>query len=48
MPHWMHFVNWPWMSAMMIVWLSLIGVIGCAAVLISWRHTNRHRRPKSV
>ena len=46
MPNWMHFVDWMWMSAMMIVWLLLIAVIGYAAVLVAWRHepARAHRR----
>jgi len=47
-PHWMHFVDWMWMSAMMIVWLFLIAVVGYAAVLVASRQTNRHRPPKSA
>jgi hypothetical protein len=50
-PYWMHFADWIWMSAMMIFWILLIAVIGCAAVLVSWRHTDspgRHGRPKSA
>jgi hypothetical protein len=47
-PHWMHFVNWTSMAAMMIVWLVLIGAIGYAAALLAWRQTNRHDRPKSA
>jgi hypothetical protein len=42
----MHFVDWLWMGAMMIVWLFLIAVAGFAAVLVSSRATNGHRRPK--
>ena len=52
MPNWMHFVDWMWMGAMMIVWLFLIAAIGYAAVLADWRHTGdaqvRHRRPTSA
>ena len=51
MPYWMHFADWIWMSVMMIVWILLIAAIGCAAVLVSWRHTDspgRHGRPKSA
>lgn len=48
MPHWMHFVDWMWMGAMMVVWLFLIAVVGYAAVLVSWRQMDRHRRPKSA
>lgn len=52
MPHWMHFVNWIWMSAMMIVWLLLIAVVGYAAVLVAWRHADRLEngtgRPKNA
>lgn len=51
MPTWMHFVDWISMSAMAIVWLAFIAVIGYAAVLVSWRHTNssgRHERPNSA
>lgn len=44
MPNWMHFVDWVWMSTMMVFWLLLIAVIGYAAVLV----TNRHERPKSA
>jgi hypothetical protein len=47
-PYWMHFVDWFWMSAMMIFWLVLIGGIGYAVVLLSLRHTSRHERPKSA
>ena len=46
MPNWMHFVDWIWMSAMMVFWLFLIAVIGYAAVLAA--ATNRHERPKSA
>ena len=45
------FVDWIWMSAMMIVWILLIAVIGYAAVLVAWRQTDspgRHGRPKSA
>ena len=45
MPQWMHFVDWMWMSAMMIVWLLLIAVVGYAAV---GSLTNRHQPPKSA
>ena len=48
MPDWMHFVDWMWMGAMMIAWLFLIAVIGYAAVLVAWRHANRHGRPKGA
>lgn len=48
MPHWMHFVDWFWMSAMMIFWLVLIGVVAYAAVLLASRQTNRDGRPKSA
>ena len=34
MPNWMHFVDWVWMSTMMVFWLLLIAVIGYAAVLV--------------
>lgn len=49
MPTWMHFVNWMAMSSLAIVSLALIGVIGYAAVLVSWRYSDsssRHGRPK--
>ena len=50
MPHWMHFVDWIWMSAIVIFWILLIALIGYAAVLVSWRHTNSPGRhgPKSA
>jgi len=47
-PYWMHFVDWMWMTAMMIVWLVLIAVVGYAAVLSAWRYTERHRPPTSA
>jgi hypothetical protein len=40
----MHFVNWVWMGAMMIVWLVLIGVIGYAAAFLASR-PERSARP---
>lgn len=48
MPHWMHFVDWLWMGATMIVWLFLIAALGYAAVLASWREADRRRRLKSA
>ena len=47
-PHWMHFVDWLWMGAMMIVWLFLIAAVGYVAVFVTWRQMNQHRRPKSA
>jgi hypothetical protein len=50
-PTWTDFADWIWISAMMIAWLLFIAVIGCVAVLASWRHTSspgRHGRPKSA
>ena len=52
MHQWMDSFDWMWMSAMMIVWILLIAVIGYAAVLVAWRQGNdpraHHRRPKSA
>ncbi len=50
MHQWLDNMNWMWMSAVMIVWILLIAVVGYAAVLAAWRQGNEprahHRRPK--
>lgn len=44
----MHFVNWAWMGAMMIVLLLLIGGIGYAAVVVSWWDADRDGQPRGA
>lgn len=43
MPSWTYGVNWEWMSALMVAWLVLIGLIGYAAIAVSWRDSGRLR-----
>jgi hypothetical protein len=43
MPSWMNGVNWELMSALMIAWVVLIGLIGYAAIAVSWRDPGRLR-----
>ena len=37
MHQWLDNMDWMWMSAVMIVWILLIAVVGYAAVLAAWR-----------
>jgi len=37
MPNWANGVNWDWVSVMMVAWLVLIGLVGYAALAVSWR-----------
>ncbi len=50
MHQWLDNMNWMWMSAVMIVWILLIAVVGYAAALAAWGQGNEprahHRRPK--
>ncbi len=50
MPNWMHYVNWGWMGAWMVVWLLVIAPVGYAAVLLAWRRSDRpgSHRPKDA
>jgi hypothetical protein len=47
---WLDTLNWMWMSAMMIVWILLIAVVGYAAALAAWRGSEppaRHRTKRA-
>jgi len=50
--HWMNGFDWTWVGALMIAWILLIALIGYAAALVAWRHSDdahtQHRRPKSA
>ena len=52
MHHWMNGFDWTWVGALMIAWILLIALIGYAAALVAWRHSDdahtQHHPPKSA
>jgi hypothetical protein len=40
MHQWMNSFDWTWMGLMMMVWILLIAIVGYAAGLAAWRHSN--------
>ena len=41
MHHWMSLIDWAWMSAVLLLWVVLIAIVGYAAVLVAWRTSAR-------